>query len=150
MSFLCHRFDQNCKVFCPEFFYRKPQKASRMTQGNYKNYQGRNSYNIFVGFLVKMMTLTKPPETPKKLPGSPQEATKDFRAEIFTISLLLFWSKRWHKKDISKLTDLYPAHHFEIQVRKNSHLLCMYLTYLVQCTVHSFPMCPLLITPNSC
>ena len=46
-------------------------------------------------------------ESPKKLPRSPQEATKNFRAEILTIFLLLFWLKRWHQKDISKLTDLW-------------------------------------------
>ena len=45
--------------------YREPQKASRNPQGSYKNFQGRNPYNIFVGF----------------------------------------WSKQWHQKDISKLTD---------------------------------------------
>ena len=32
-----------------------------------------------------------------------QEATKKFRAEILTIFSLLFWSKRWHQKDILKL-----------------------------------------------
>ena len=36
------------------------------------------------GFLVNDITS----------PGSPQEATKNFRAEILTIFLLLFWSKR--------------------------------------------------------
>ena len=36
--------------------YRKPQKASRKLQGCFKNFQGRNPYNIFVGFLVKTMT----------------------------------------------------------------------------------------------
>ena len=32
---------------------------------------------------------------------------KTFRAEILTIFSLLFWSKQWHQKDISKLTYLY-------------------------------------------
>ena len=36
--------------------YRKPQKASRKPQGSYKNFQGRNPYNIFVAFLVETMT----------------------------------------------------------------------------------------------
>ena len=40
---------------------------------------------------------------PKKLPGSPQEATKNFRAEIIS---LLFWEKLIFHKDIIKLTDL--------------------------------------------
>ena len=43
---------------------------------------------------------------PKKLAGSPKEALKTFRAEILTIFLLVYWSKRWHQKDISKLTNL--------------------------------------------
>ena len=43
-----------------------------------------------VGFLF-MILLTKSPESPKKLPGSPQEATKNFRGEILTIFLLPFW-----------------------------------------------------------
>ena len=33
--------------------YRKPKKASRMPKGSYKNFQGRNPYNIFVGFWSK-------------------------------------------------------------------------------------------------
>jgi len=36
--------------------YRKPQKASRKPQGSYKTFQGRNPNNIFVAFLVEMMT----------------------------------------------------------------------------------------------
>ena len=44
-----------------------------------------------------------------KSPGSPQEATKNFRAEILAIFSLLFWSKRWNQKDISKLTDLWSS-----------------------------------------
>ena len=36
--------------------YRKPQKASRKPQGSYKNFQGRNPYNIFVAILVETMT----------------------------------------------------------------------------------------------
>ena len=34
-------------------------------------------------------------------------SVKKFRAKILTIFSLLFWSKRWHQKDISKLTDLW-------------------------------------------
>jgi hypothetical protein len=33
--------------------YRKLQKASYKPQGSYKNFQGRNPYNIFIGFLSK-------------------------------------------------------------------------------------------------
>ena len=44
------------------------------------------------------------------LPGTPQEATKKFRAEILTIFFSLFWSKRWPKKDILKLSDLQQCH----------------------------------------
>ena len=36
--------------------YRKPEKASRKRQGSYKNFQGRNPYNIFVSFSVQTMT----------------------------------------------------------------------------------------------
>ena len=36
--------------------YRKPQNASRKTQGSYRNFQSRNPYNIFVAILLKMMT----------------------------------------------------------------------------------------------
>ena len=32
------------------------KEAYRKPQGSYKNFQGRNSYNIFVGFLVETMT----------------------------------------------------------------------------------------------
>jgi hypothetical protein len=36
--------------------YREPQKVSRKPQGSYKIFQCRNPYNIFVAFLVEMMT----------------------------------------------------------------------------------------------
>ena len=36
--------------------YMNPQKASRKPQGSFKNFQGRNPYNSFVGFLVQTMT----------------------------------------------------------------------------------------------
>ena len=35
---------------------RKPPKASRKPQRKYKNFQGRNPYNIFVAILVETMT----------------------------------------------------------------------------------------------
>jgi hypothetical protein len=31
--------------------YRKPPKDSRKPQGSYKNFQGRNTYNIFIAIL---------------------------------------------------------------------------------------------------
>jgi hypothetical protein len=39
--------------------FRKPQKASRKPQGSFKNFQGRNLYNILVGFLVETMAPKK-------------------------------------------------------------------------------------------
>jgi len=85
MSFWCHRFDHNSKenivrISALKFFvaswglpgssfglpviydkeaYKKSQKAFRKPQGSYKKFQGRNPYNIFVGFLVEMMTLKR-------------------------------------------------------------------------------------------
>ena len=74
MSFWCHRFNQNSnknivRISALKYFpgdlvsnifnkeaYRKPQKASRKPQGSYKNFQGRNPYNIFVAILVETMT----------------------------------------------------------------------------------------------
>ena len=35
---------------------KKPKKASMKPQGNYKNLQGRNYYNIYVAILVETMT----------------------------------------------------------------------------------------------
>ena len=43
---------------------------------------------------------------PKKLPGSPQKATKNFRAEIRKYFRWYFWMKLIFHKDILKLTDL--------------------------------------------
>ena len=40
--------------------YKKPQKASRKPQGSFKNFQGRNLYKTFVGFLVQTMTPKSP------------------------------------------------------------------------------------------
>ena len=58
------------------------------------------------GDLVSNIINKEAYRNPKKLPGSPQEDTKNSRAETPSIFSLLFWSKRWHQKDISKLTDL--------------------------------------------
>ena len=40
--------------------YRKPRKASRKPQVNYKNFQGRNPYNIFIGFFGQNDDTKKP------------------------------------------------------------------------------------------
>ena len=80
MSFWCYRLDQNSnksivRISALKFFvasqrllgdlvsniinkkaYRKLQKASRKPQGRYTKFQGRNLYNIFIDFLVQMMT----------------------------------------------------------------------------------------------
>ena len=37
---------------------------------------------------------------------------KEARAEILEKKSLVFWSKRWHKKDILKLSDLYKVENF--------------------------------------
>ena len=63
------------------------------------------SLGLPVGFLVYDITYLAP-RKPKKLPGSPQEATKKFRAEILEIILLVFRMKLSFHKDIIKLTDL--------------------------------------------
>ena len=82
MSFWCHRLVQNSNENIIRISALKAFIAS---------------LGLPVGFLINDITY----------PGSPQEATKKFRAKILTIFLLIFWSKRWHQKDISKLTDLY-------------------------------------------
>ena len=68
MSFWCHRFDQTSnenivRISALEFFVA--------------------SWGL-PGDLVSNII------SPKKLPGSPKEAIKTFRAEILTISLLFF------------------------------------------------------------
>ena len=73
MSFWCHRSDQNSienivrisalKIFVA--FWGLPgdfvsniinKEVYSKLLGSYKNFQGRNPYNIFVGFLVQTMT----------------------------------------------------------------------------------------------
>ena len=36
--------------------YKNPKKTSRKPQGSYKNFHGRNPYNIFVAILLQTMT----------------------------------------------------------------------------------------------
>ena len=67
---------------------------------------------FFIGIFIKMLKSLVRNSLHQMLlliksPESPQVSKKNFRAEILTIFSLLFWSKRWHQKDISKLTDLY-------------------------------------------
>ena len=57
-SFFGHPGNLVSKVIYKEA-YEKSQKAFRKPQGSYKKFQGRNPYNIFVGFLVEMMTLKR-------------------------------------------------------------------------------------------
>ena len=99
MSFWYHCFDQNSnkrisalKFFeaswgLPGSFLGLPRdfvsniinkEANRKPQGSYKNFQGRNPYNIFVGFLVENMT-------PKGL---------------FKINWPIIWEKRIKTSDI--------------------------------------------------
>jgi hypothetical protein len=51
-----------------------------------------------------MTLLTKSPESPQKLPGSPQEATKNFRAEILTYNIFV----------AILVKTMTPKRHFEI------------------------------------
>ena len=64
-------------------------------------------FGLPVGFVNNMILLTKSLGSPKKLPGVPQEATKNCRAEILKIFLLLFWKiEVFINSFIFSLTDL--------------------------------------------
>ena len=73
MSFWCHHLDQNSnenivRISALEFFEASwglsgdlvsniiNKEAYRKPQGSYKNFQGRNPYNIYVAILVKTIT----------------------------------------------------------------------------------------------
>ena len=80
MSFWCHRFDQNSnenivRISALIFFVASRglhgsflglpgdfvshdinKEVNRKTQESFKNFQGRNQYNIFVAILVETMT----------------------------------------------------------------------------------------------
>ena len=79
MSFWCPRFDQNSnknivRISALKFFVLLPggtpswglpgdfvshdinKEVNRKTQESFKNFQGRNQYNIFVAILVETMT----------------------------------------------------------------------------------------------
>ena len=93
MSFWCHHFENIISISALKFFV-----ASWGLPGSFLGLPGNLVNNI-----INKEAYRKH----QKLPGSPKEAKKTFRAEIFTIFLLLLWSKRWHQKDILKSTDLY-------------------------------------------
>ena len=59
-----------------------------------------------VGNIINKEAYRKPTGSPKKLPGSPQDGTQNFRAEVLEIISLVFWKKLSFHKDIIKLTDL--------------------------------------------
>ena len=96
MSFWCHRFDQNSNEYIVRISALKFFVPSLGLPGSFLGLPGD---------LVSNIIIRKP--TPKKLPGSPQEGTKNFRAEILEIISLVFWKKLSFHKDIIKLTDLY-------------------------------------------
>ena len=73
MSFWCHRFDQNGNKNIVRISALKVFIASLGLLGSF--------FGLPVGFFIYNITY-QVPRNPKKLPGSPQEATKNFRAEI--------------------------------------------------------------------
>jgi hypothetical protein len=73
MPFWCHRFDQKSNENIVKISVKKVLKLPW------------GFLDPFWGFLINDITT--------KSPGSHPEATKNFRAEILTIFLLLFWSK---------------------------------------------------------
>ena len=93
MSFWCHRFDQNSN-----------KNIVRISTLNFFRSVLGASWKLF-GASCRLPYIWY--YFPRKPPGS----YKIFRVEILTIFLLLFWSKRWHQKDISKLTDFYCLNH---------------------------------------
>jgi hypothetical protein len=86
MSFWCHRFDQNSNKNIVRISALKYFVASWGLLGSFLGLSGDLVSNI--------IKIRKPTGSPKKLPGSPKEDIKTFRAEILTIFSLLFWFKR--------------------------------------------------------
>ena len=95
MSFWCHRLDQNSNENILRISALKVFIASLGLPGSFLGFP--------VGFLIYDITNTKSPGSPKNLPESPQEATKNFGAEILTIFSLTFCKI---DKFILSLTDL--------------------------------------------
>ena len=89
MSFWCHRFDQKSNENIVRISALKVFIASLGLSESF--------WGLLVGFLINDR---KPKKLPKKL-------RKISGQNLLTIFLLLFWSKQWHQKDISKLTVLY-------------------------------------------
>ena len=92
MSFWCHCFDQKTNKNIVSISALKVFIASLELPGSF--------FELPVALLIN--DITNSPGSPQKLPESPQEATKNFRAEIS----LAFWKKFLDQKDILKLTDL--------------------------------------------
>ena len=44
---------------------------------------------------------------------------------------MVFWSQRWHQKDISKLTDLYQIHHTKTRNMKWAKYVSIFSSYVV-------------------
>ena len=82
MSFWCYRLDQNSNKSIVRISALKFFVASQRLLGD------------LVSNIINKKAYMKPPKASRKPPG----ATKNFRAEILTIFLLLFWSKQWHQK----------------------------------------------------
>ena len=85
MSFWFHGFDQNSNKNIVRISALKFVLASWGLPGSFLGISGD---------LVSNIIDKEPTGSPKKLPGSPKEAIKNFRAEILTIFSLLFMSKR--------------------------------------------------------
>ena len=85
MSFWCHRLNQKTNENIVRISALKVFIASLGLPGSFLGLPGDLVTNI-----INDEAYRKPP----KLPESPQEATKNFRADILTLFSLLFWSKR--------------------------------------------------------
>jgi hypothetical protein len=97
MSFWCHRLDHNSNKNIVMISALKYFVASWGLPGSFLGLAGD-----LLGNIINKEAYRKPQKASRK----PMEAIKTFRAEILTIFLLLFWTKRCHQKDISKLTDI--------------------------------------------
>ena len=85
MSLWCHRFDQNSNENIVRISALKVFVASWGLLGSFMELP-----RDLVSNIINKEAYRKP----KDLSGSPKEALKTFRAEILTIFLLVFWSKR--------------------------------------------------------
>ena len=85
MSFWCHRFDQNSNENIVWISALNVFVASWGLPGSFWGLPGD-----LVSNMINKEAYRKPTGSPKKLPGSPKEGTKNFRAEIIS---LVFWKK---------------------------------------------------------